>query len=122
MIDKLNSISINIPGISIPSFSFSTSLFGHPIGFSMGPFDVWGGMEISPPDISSIPMLAEGGIVEDPMLGILGERGPEAVIPLDQGANRLQSTIIIELDGRTLARGLVPFIPGVVRVSGVTSG
>lgn len=37
-------------------------------------------------DIPDIPMLANGGIVTSPTLAMIGERGPEAVIPLT-GAN-----------------------------------
>lgn len=36
------------------------------------------------PLIPKIPFLQEGGVVTDPTLAVLGERGPEAVIPLDQ--------------------------------------
>jgi hypothetical protein len=31
-----------------------------------------------------VPMFANGGIVTSPTLGIIGEAGPEAVIPLDR--------------------------------------
>ena len=37
------------------------------------------------PDIPSIPMLAAGGIVTRPTLAMIGEAGPEAVIPLGRG-------------------------------------
>jgi hypothetical protein len=40
-----------------------------------------GGKGFSMPDI---PMLANGGIVTSPTLAMIGERGPEAVIPLDR--------------------------------------
>jgi tape measure domain-containing protein len=33
-------------------------------------------------NISTIPLLAKGGLVTDPTLAMIGERGPEAVIPL----------------------------------------
>jgi hypothetical protein len=33
-------------------------------------------------DVPNIPMLADGGIVTGPTLAMIGERGPEAVIPL----------------------------------------
>jgi hypothetical protein len=39
-------------------------------------------LTINPPDIPRIPMLAEGGIVTGPTLAMIGEAGPEAVIPL----------------------------------------
>lgn len=35
-------------------------------------------------DVPNIPMLAEGGIVTAPTLAMIGERGPEAVVPLDR--------------------------------------
>jgi hypothetical protein len=35
-------------------------------------------------DVPDIPMLAAGGIVTSPQLAMIGERGPEAVIPLDK--------------------------------------
>jgi len=35
-------------------------------------------------DVPDIPMLAEGGIVTGPQLAMIGERGPEAVIPLSK--------------------------------------
>jgi hypothetical protein len=39
----------------------------------------WNGL-----NLPTIPFLAEGGIISGPTLAMLGERGPEAVIPLDQ--------------------------------------
>jgi hypothetical protein len=38
-------------------------------------------------DIPDIPMLATGGIVSSPTLAMIGEKGPEAVIPLSQMGN-----------------------------------
>jgi hypothetical protein len=35
--------------------------------------------------VPNIPMLAEGGIVSKPTLAMIGEAGPEAVIPLNRG-------------------------------------
>jgi len=35
-------------------------------------------------DVPNIPMLAAGGIVNSPTLAMIGEAGPEAVIPLDR--------------------------------------
>ena len=36
-------------------------------------------------DVPNIPMLAEGGIVNSPTLAMIGENGPEAVVPLGKG-------------------------------------
>jgi H+/gluconate symporter-like permease len=35
---------------------------------------------------TSIPAMAEGGIVNTPTLALIGEKGPEAVVPLAEGA------------------------------------
>lgn len=40
---------------------------------------------ISSPEIPQIPMLADGGIVRKPTLAMIGEAGPEAVVPLSRG-------------------------------------
>ena len=42
-----------------------------------------GGVKI--PTLPSIPMLAEGGIVNKPTVAMIGEAGPEAVVPLKKG-------------------------------------
>lgn len=36
-------------------------------------------------DVPDIPMLANGGIVDSPTLALIGESGPEAVVPLNKG-------------------------------------
>jgi hypothetical protein len=38
-------------------------------------------------DVPDIPMLASGGIVDSATLALIGESGPEAVIPLDKLGN-----------------------------------
>jgi hypothetical protein len=43
-------------------------------------------VHINPPDIPPIPELAAGGVVRSPTLALIGEAGPEAVIPLSRGA------------------------------------
>ena len=47
---------------------------------------------------ANIPKLADGGIVTSPTLALIGERGPEAVIPLDrvQGGSQPVSVSIME--------------------------
>lgn len=49
----------------------------------------------------AIPMLAEGGIVSSPTLVLAGEKGPEAIVPLDSGMGGQQ--INLYLDGDRLA-------------------
>jgi len=62
----LNGIQIGIPAIDV------------------GPVHIGGGT-IDPFNIGLIPHLAEGGIIDSPTLALLGESGPEAVVPLSKG-------------------------------------
>lgn len=51
---------------------------------------------------------AEGGLVTGPVAGIVGEAGPELIIPLDRVGDVLgaggTTTVYLEIDGRTLGR------------------
>lgn len=58
-----NGIEISVPAVDIP-------FLGRVGGFSIG--------------LPDLPMLASGGIVSQPTLAMIGERGPEAVVPLDK--------------------------------------
>jgi hypothetical protein len=49
-------------------------------------------------DVPEIPMLAEGGIVNSPTLAMIGEAGPEAVVPLNR-AGSLSNNITINVNG-----------------------
>lgn len=88
-----------------------------------------GGAEIGF-NIPQIPMLAEGGIVNKPTLAMIGEAGPEAVIPLSKGGMggmnitiNVQGSVVQEQDLATSVRdsiaqlmrrrGLNPSILGV---------
>lgn len=52
-----------------------------------------------------IPAMAAGGIVTRPTLALIGEAGPEAVVPLGRSAGQpTQQTIIVQLDGQELMR------------------
>jgi len=44
-------------------------------------------------EVPKIPMLAEGGIVTSPTLALIGEKGPEAVVPLGRGGNMGNVTV-----------------------------
>ena len=55
------------------------------------------GFAFNVPEIPKIPALAEGGIVRSPTLAMIGERGPEAVVPL----NGRQGGITINILGPT---------------------
>jgi TP901 family phage tail tape measure protein len=62
MIRALNQIRVDVPSW-IPGFG------GQSFGFS----------------VPEIPRLAEGGIVTKPTIAMIGEAGPEAIVPLDRG-------------------------------------
>ena len=50
-------------------------------------------------DIPEIPKLAEGGVVTSPTLAMIGERGAEAVIPLNRAGGGVGSTVNITITG-----------------------
>jgi len=47
-------------------------------------------------DIPNIPKLANGGIVSSPTLALIGESGPEAVVPLGNGGGMGGMTIVVQ--------------------------
>jgi hypothetical protein len=51
----------------------------------VGPVTITPGFSMGLPQIPEIPKLAKGGIVDRPTLAMLGESGPEAVVPLGRG-------------------------------------
>lgn len=71
------------------------------------------------PDYWEVPELASGGVVTRPTMAIVGEAGPEAVVPLDDYFHGGSMTLIQELDGRTIAEATVPYIPGEVQRLGL---
>lgn len=49
-------------------------------------------------EVPDIPMLADGGIVMGPTLALIGEAGPEAVVPLDRAPN-MGGNVTINVQG-----------------------
>lgn len=62
----------------------------------------------------SVSGYAKGGIFNRPTLGVIGEAGPEAVVPLGRGRGRPMQ-VNLQLDGRTLAALLVDPLRGEVQ-------
>ena len=99
-----NRIQFRVPRISLPKATIGGGTF---LGKRIPSVTVGGGsfggqtFRVSP--VAPIPMLAEGGIVKSPTLAMIGEAGPEAVVPLRDFKGGGQSvTIVIEgnvLDG-----------------------
>jgi len=56
------------------------------------------GFTIDFPDVTKIPSLARGGIVNRPTLAMLGESGPEAVVPLGRGGAGMTVNLVINGD------------------------
>lgn len=79
---------------------------------------VIGGQGFSVPQI---PMLAEGGIVTGPTLAMIGEKGPEAVIPLNRatGMGNVTINVYSTLADATLPDKLVNALRQYNRRSGV---
>ena len=50
-------------------------------------------------DVPNIPELANGGIVTSPTLALIGEAGPEAVVPLDRMASVGGGNVTINVMG-----------------------
>lgn len=87
-------------------------------------------MHIPIPNIPQIPYLAKGGIAYGPMMAMIGEKGPEAVVPLDRlqtlvsnavlaatsataGHNTSRvgvNDIVLNIDGRQFARIIRPHL------------
>lgn len=70
---------------------------------------------------TAVPALGDGGITTGPTLAMIGEKGPEAVIPLNKSGalGGGSSTIIIEMDSQAIAKKTVPHMPGILRMKGV---
>lgn len=105
----------------------SATIFGIPYGVA-----ILAGVAIIGAAIGSLMAFADGGIVTGPTMGLIGEAGSsEAVIPLNKrGASFMRdalgggggggpTTIIVELDGRVLARSVYDAMPSVLRMKGV---
>jgi gas vesicle protein len=74
-----------------------------------------------PPEGVSVPHYAAGGIVRRPTLAMIGEAGPEAIVPLSGsalGAAATYETTIV-LDGEVLAKSAAKRMPKYMREMGV---
>jgi hypothetical protein len=74
-------------------------------------------------DVPNIPMLANGGIVTSATLALIGERGPEAVVPLSKagqygmGGGDIYLTVQA-LDPQTAAQSVVKALQSFNRTNG----
>lgn len=91
IIDAWDSLHFTVPSVSVLGMSF-------------------GGFSIGLPTIPNIPYLAQGGIVNSPTLAMIGEAGPEAVVPLsgNKGSGFGQQTVVLQIDGKIVAQATFP--------------
>lgn len=82
------------------------------LDFALGPFINFGDV----PDV--IPQLAEGGIVTKPTLAIIGEAGPEAVVPLNKAGGMGTTTININMPAGASGDDVVAALEDYVRRNG----
>jgi len=100
--DTLKNYFNTVLGIYKSIFNGIATLWNNTIGKLSFSFPSWvpvlGGKGFDVPDI---PYLANGGIVTSPTLAMIGERGPEAVIPLsgNNAGGGMGNTININVNG-----------------------
>jgi hypothetical protein len=77
VISGWNAIEFTVPHITLPTVD-------------LGPFGSFGGQSFGGQTFGfpNIPHLAQGGIVTGPTLAVIGEAGPEAIIPLERAGSR----------------------------------
>lgn len=108
--DAVNSVISTINSLRIPSVDVRTPSFTIPVP---GPLPDIGvpsvGVSAGPWDLPNLPYLAQGGIVRRPTLAMIGEAGPEAVVPLSRGRGAVGGvTVVVNVHGSvTSERDLV---------------
>lgn len=81
-------------------------------------------IKVNAPDLPGIPKLANGGLVTSPQLAVIGEAGPELVVPLDRlgqlgGGNTYAITVQAGVgDPREIGRQVVDAIKQYERTAG----
>jgi hypothetical protein len=80
------------------------SVSGVPLGQAFSPGFSMGGNR-TPGTTFKMPFLADGGIVTSPTAALIGEAGPEAVIPLNRMGSMGGSTINIVVNGSVTSEG-----------------
>lgn len=110
LIRAWNGLSFNIPAVTIGI---------GPLKETFGPFS------IGTPKLPTIPALAQGGIVTKPTLALIGEAGPEAVVPLTNrrvsaGGTTINLTVNAGLgaDGGEVGRQIVDLLKQYERRNG----
>lgn len=90
--------------------AFDGLAFNVPVTYSYNGSDLPG--VVNPDDL---PQHGKGGIAMRPTVGVFGEEGPEALVPLDRLGGLGPKTIILETDGKAWARVHAPYVAGEVQ-------
>ncbi|WP_447978077.1 hypothetical protein [Candidatus Nitrospira bockiana] len=91
-------------------------------GAAMGAPDMWTIPGLNASFLPDFAFFADGGVAMKPLLGMVAEAGPEAMIPLDRldgivgRGSRGPTTIIFQADRRELARAVIEELPKVTRL------
>ena len=101
------------------------------INTAIGIINAIPGVNINKLSKLSVPQLAKGGIVDSATLAVIGERGKEAVLPLENNIgwmdsladkiaarNSTPSRIVLSVDGRELGYAAINSINGITRQTG----
>ncbi|EQF24686.1 putative membrane protein [Clostridioides difficile CD160] len=111
---KIKSVIDAIPGVFRKAFNGLVNIVKAPLNGVIKLFNSsLGSLKFDIPDwvpgfggnsfgIPKIPLLAKGGIIEQPTLSMVGERGTEAVVPLEnntQGLDLLANKIMERMNG-----------------------
>lgn len=101
------------------------------INFAIGIINAIPGVSISKLSKLSVPALAKGGIVDSATLAVIGERGKEAVLPLENNTgwidmladklnerNGTPSKIVLMLDSKELGWANINSINNITRQTG----
>ena len=119
--------------LSAIAAAMKSTIFGIPVGIAVLVGVIAIGVALA---AAGAIKFAHGGIVTGPTMGLIGEAGPEAAIPLNRrGAAFMQNafgfespgglggrtpiTIVLELDGRVLGRAVVPFLHDRMRAQAI---
>lgn len=126
LIGAWNSLSFKIPEVDL------------------GPLGKIDGYTLGLPKIKEVPMLAKGGIVDQPTLSVIGEAGKEAVVPLENNTgwmdtmssalrveemivllkeilDALRSGKVVELDKRVVGQVITNILDSSFRAAGKTT-
>lgn len=123
MIGVWNSLDFAIPRFDLPSIDIGFPSTGNGDldrllpRIQGGPWNIFSGTGDLIPDL---PKLAKGGIVNGPTLALIGEAGPEAVVPLGRGGGMGNVTINVMVPptanmadvGREITRALNAYRQG----------